>query len=294
MAKSAKSLFSGAGGGCAASGRREWAQIYSIYGSDEWQSVLFLLLQSFLSGAASLLLLLFSGDVLLRSRSLLPSLPPAVLRSSVALLGSSLLLLSVCLLAAAAGLLHSSSALRREVSQRMVASVPDWSSVRTALDVRCGRGLLLSSIARQLKKQGARGRVVGLLPSRAAALSALRRAAADGVHEYVTCREGHARSLPFPDAHFDVVASAASLGDEAGRGLGEMVRVLRPGGVGVVWDLRRRGVPDLAHRLREMRMDEVRVSERLAACLAASHIVSFRKPLSESAATAADWRTNIY
>lgn len=110
------------------------------------------------------------------------------------------------------------------------------------------------------------------------------------MQEYVTCREGDVRRLPFPDNYFDVVTSALSVhtvGKERGtqmaeaaaermRVLGELVRVLRPGGLGVVWDLLY--VPEYVRRLQELRMEDVRVSERVAAFMVSSHIVTFRKP----------------
>ncbi|KAE9461977.1 hypothetical protein C3L33_06117, partial [Rhododendron williamsianum] len=66
----------------------------------------------------------------------------------------------------------------------------------------------------------------------------------EGVQEYVTCREGDVRRLPFTDNYFDVVVSAVFLhmvGKEFGgktaavaaermRRLGEVVRVLMLGG----------------------------------------------------------------
>lgn len=110
------------------------------------------------------------------------------------------------------------------------------------------------------------------------------------MQEYVTCREGDVRRLPFLDNYFDVVTSAVFLhtvGKEHGprtleaaaermRVLGELVRVLRPGGVGVVWDLIH--VPEYVRRLQELLMEDVRVSERVTAFMVSSHIVTFRKP----------------
>lgn len=111
-----------------------------------------------------------------------------------------------------------------------------------------------------------------------------------GVQEYVTCREGDVRRLPFGDNYFDVVVSAVFLhtvGKEYGqktveaaaertRVLGEAVRVLKPGGVGVVWDLVH--VPEYVRRLQELRMEEIRVSKRVTAFMVKSHMVSFKKP----------------
>ena len=112
----------------------------------------------------------------------------------------------------------------------------------------------------------------------------------EGVGEYVTCREGDARRLPFPDDYFDVVVSGVfvhTVGREYGhrsaeaaaermRAVGEVVRVMKPGGVGVVWDLLH--VPEYVRRLQEMKMEDIRVSERVTAFMVSSHIVSFGKP----------------
>ena len=111
-----------------------------------------------------------------------------------------------------------------------------------------------------------------------------------GVQEYVTCREGDVRTLPFGDNYFDVVVSSVfvhTVGKEHGqksveaaaermRVLGEIVRVVKPGGLCVVWDLLH--VPEYVRRLQELKMEDIRVSERVTAFMAASHIVSFRKP----------------
>ncbi|KAH0453571.1 hypothetical protein IEQ34_017895 [Dendrobium chrysotoxum] len=273
---------------------RDWMQIYSIYGTDEWQTVAFLIFHSFLFALLSLLLLIYFTPFLLSIHSLLPSLPLPFLRFAASFSGSFLSLSSLCLLFAAANVLYSSLPLRWLMAQRMLAAVPNWFAVRTALVLGCGRGILLNAVALQLKKEGSSGRVVGLDRDRDTAVSALRRAGAEGVQEYVTCREGDAHRLPFPDGYFDVVVSAVYLGRqgesavERGRGIGEVVRVLKPGGMGVLWDLA--CAPEFAQRLKDMRMEEVWVSERVTAYMVGSHIVSFRKPITVSIE---DWRANI-
>ncbi|XP_008809910.1 malonyl-[acyl-carrier protein] O-methyltransferase [Phoenix dactylifera] len=298
--------------GKAAAGGRDWTQLHAIYGTDEWQTVAFLALHAALFASLSLLLLLYFPHVLAFLRAVAPAAPLPALRFAAGFVGSVAALSALCLLYAAADVLYSSLALRWEMAQRMVAAVPDWSAVRTALDVGCGRGMLLNAVAMQMKKEGSGGRVVGLDGRRETAVAALRRARAEGVQEYVTCREGDARRLPFADGYFDVVVSAVHLSGlgrraggkspasaaaaaERGRGLGEMVRVLKPGGMGVVWDLV--SGPEYAQRLREMRMEDVRVSDRVTAYMVGSHIVSFRKPLDPAAGMESllplDWRANI-
>lgn len=124
-------------------------------------------------------------------------------------------------------------------------------------------------------------------------------------------RAGDPRRLPFSDGYFDVVVSAVfvhCVGKEHGsrtaaavaermRVLGEMVRVLKPGGVGVVWDLIH-AAEEYAHRLAELRMEDVRVSERVTAFMVSSHVVSFRKPRqpehhqASAGEVTLDWRFN--
>ncbi|CAK9175254.1 unnamed protein product [Ilex paraguariensis] len=182
-----------------------------------------------------------------------------VARFAAGFTGSVTALSAVCLFFAAANIFYSSVILRWDMAQRMVSSVNDWSTVKHALDLGCGRGILLNAVALQLKKAGSSGRVVGLDPTRmkkVSTLSTLRTAGIEGVQEYVTCREGDPRTLPFGDNSFDVVVSAAfvhTVGKEFGqksaaaaaermRVLGEVVRVLKPSGVGVVWDLVHAGI----------------------------------------------------
>lgn len=92
-----------------------------------------------------------------------------------------------------------------------------------ALDVACGTGVLARSL---FARAGTSGVVDGLDPDpgmlAVAALSA----------PAITWQQGVAEALPYPDQSFDVVASQFGLmffADRA-RAVGEMVRVLVPGG----------------------------------------------------------------
>lgn len=282
-------------------------QIYAIYGMDEWQTLLFLLFHAIVISFLSVLLLLyFSPFSLFLHSYIFPSLPPPFSRFISGFLGSLTAISAVCLFFASANIFYSAVSLHWEMAQRMLASVTDWSTVRTALDVGCGRGILLNSVALMLKKQGSSGRVVGLDRRRKTTLATLRTAGIEGVQEYVTCREGDPRRLPFSDSYFDVVVSGvylhtvgkeyghrtAAAAAERGRALGEVVRVLKPGGVGVVWDLV--CVPEYVERLRELRMEEIRVSKRVTAYMVSSHIVSFRKPREGTVGVETlDWRGSI-
>ncbi|KAL3647064.1 hypothetical protein CASFOL_008032 [Castilleja foliolosa] len=275
--------------------KRDWTQIYAIYGVEDWQTPLFLFIHAVAFSVLSVLFLLyFEPACYYLQHFLLPG--PASARFAAGFTGSVTALSAVCLFYAAANFFYSAVSLRWEMSQRMVSAVPDWSAVKHALDLGCaGRGVLLNAVALQLKKSGSSGRVVGLKPARSVAgivdpTCILRTAGIEGVQKYVTCRPGDPRTLPFGDGYFDVVVSAVFLhtvGKEFGpksaaaaaermKVLVEVVRVLKAGGVGVVWDLVH--APEYARRLNEMKMEDVTVSERVMAFKVSSHIVSFRKP----------------
>ncbi|KAK6946763.1 Methyltransferase type 11 [Dillenia turbinata] len=270
---------------------RGCSQIYAVYGMDEeWQTLLFLIIHATLFSFLAFLILLYFDLLCFHFDSLFPSLPLGTSRFAAGFAASVTAISAACLFFAAGNIFYSSLALHWDMSQRMLNSVSDWSSVKHVLAVGSGRGILLNSVAMQLKKEGSFGRVVGFDRRKATVSSTLNTAKVEGVQEYVTCREGDPRTLPFSDNYFDVVVSAVFLhtvGKEFGprtaaaaaermRVLGEVVRVLKPGGVGVVWDLLH--VPEYVQRLQELKMEEIRVSERVTAFMVSSHIVSFRKP----------------
>ncbi|KAG6793873.1 hypothetical protein POTOM_003097 [Populus tomentosa] len=333
---------------------RDWTQIYRIYGMEQWQTLLFLTFQAILFSILSILFLLYFQPICQFLDTLFiftPTPTPtsstgggSAARFAAGFTGCVTALSAVCLFFAAGNFFYSAVGLHYEMAQRIVSCVNDWSTVKVALDIGCGRGILLNAVATQLKKTGSSGRVVGLDRSKRTTLSTLRTANMEGVGEYVTCREGDVRSLPFGDNYFDVVVSATfvhtvgkeyghrtveaaaermrvlgvgeyvtcregdvrslpfgdnyfdvvvsatfvhTVGKEYGhrtveaaaermRVLGEMVRVLKPCGVGVLWDLLH--VPEYVRRLQELKMEDIRVSERVTAFMVSSHIVSFRKP----------------
>ncbi len=91
------------------------------------------------------------------------------------------------------------------------------------LDVACGTGVLACAAA---ERAGPEGRVVGLDPN--AGMLAVARPKSDRIE----WREGRAESLPYPDDSFDAVVSQFGLMffEDRAAALGEMMRVLRPGG----------------------------------------------------------------
>lgn len=291
---------------------RDWTQIYAIYGMDDWQTPFFLLIHAVIFSALSVFFLLYFEPICYFTQQLIPIFGPGFARFLTGFVGSVTALSSLCLFFAAANFFYSSVSLQWDMAQRIVNGVSDWSTVRQALDLGCGRGILLNAVALQLKKSGSSGRVVGLDPSKArknkpATLSTLRTAGLEGVQEYVTCRAGDPRTLPFSDNYFDVVVSSVfvhTVGKEFGprsaaaaaermRVLGEVVRVLKPGGVGVVWDLVH--VPEYVQRLQELNVEDIKVSERVTAFMVSSHVVSFKKPSQHFVGpneVRLDWRFN--
>lgn len=271
---------------------RDWTQIYSIYGMDQWQTLVFLLFHALLFTTLSIFYLFYFNPICIFFDTLLSltTLPRGAARFAAGFTGSVTALSALCLFFAAANFFYSSVPLHHDMALRMVNAVNDWSTVKHALDLGCGRGILLNAVATQMKKEGSSGRVVGLDRSKRKTLRTLRTAKLEGVGEYVTCREGDVRRLPFGDNYFDVVVSGVfvhTVGKEHGhrtveaaaermRCVGELVRVLKSGGVGVVWDLLH--VPEYVKRLQELKMEDIRVSERVTAFMVSSHIVSFRKP----------------
>ncbi|CAM8891195.1 hypothetical protein QQ045_027997 [Rhodiola kirilowii] len=285
---------------------RDWGQIYAIYGMDEWQTLMFLLLHAIFFSFLSVLFLVYFDSVCFFFEWIFLSDGGA--RFAAGFTGCVTALSSMCLFFAAGNIFYSSVSLHWDMAQRMVSLVNDWSTVKHALDVGCGRGMLLNTVALQLKKAGSSGRVVGL-DQKITTLSTLRTAKMEGVQKYVTCREGDTRRLPFSDNYFDVVVSGLSIhkmGKEHGgkkteesaaaaaermRVIVEVARVLKPGGVGVIWDLVH--VPEYVRRLQELRMEDICVSERVTAFMVTSHIVSFRKPKQHMIAPAEvrlEWR----
>jgi ubiquinone/menaquinone biosynthesis C-methylase UbiE len=106
---------------------------------------------------------------------------------------------------------------------RILADMARVAPGQRVLDVACGTGVLACAAAERV---GPGGAVTGLDPNDEML------AVARGKNTPVEWRNGHAESLPFADASFDRVASQFGLmffADKAA-GLGEMMRVLRPGG----------------------------------------------------------------
>ncbi len=126
---------------------------------------------------------------------------------------------------------------------RLGALLPD----ERVVDVGCGAGFDSLIAARMV---GAEGSVIGV-DMTPAMLDKAREGAATAGAANVTFREGYAEALPVPDSWADVVISngALNLIPDKAAALGEMARVLKPGGRLQVADiLVQRPVPRSAKR----------------------------------------------
>jgi ubiquinone/menaquinone biosynthesis C-methylase UbiE len=120
-------------------------------------------------------------------------------------------------------------ALEQRLLFELIGPVAD----RTVLDVGCGDGALASELAR-------RGAIVtGLDPDPAMIAAARRRGETAGARLRLVA--GHAKRLPFADAAFDRVVAVTVLCfvRDGARAVGEMARVLKPGGRLVIGELGR-------------------------------------------------------
>jgi ubiquinone/menaquinone biosynthesis C-methylase UbiE len=119
----------------------------------------------------------------------------------------------------------------RGLAERLGAFRPDGGDV---LEVAPGPGFLATEMAR-----GGKFRVTGLDISKTFVALARKNAAEAGVR--AEFREGNASDMPFAANSFDLLVCRAAFKNfsQPEKALGEMRRVLRPGGTGVIIDLRR-------------------------------------------------------
>jgi ubiquinone/menaquinone biosynthesis C-methylase UbiE len=151
------------------------------------------------------------------------------------------------------------------------------------LDVGCGRGLLLIGAAKRLTS----GRVTGVdiwspedLSSNSA--DAVRsNARAEGVADRIRIEDADARKLPFANESFDAVVSSTAIHnikerEERRQAIGEMVRVLKPGGRLALFDILH--TTDYARELRALGLTDVSLSPLSFPWCMPARSVTARKP----------------
>lgn len=158
--------------------------------------------------------------------------------------------------------------LYRSVAQQVSARVPPGGAV---LDVGTGPGHLLLELARRRPDV----RLAGIDPSPDMVAHARRRTTTADVHERVDLRVAAAESLPFDDESFDAVVSTLSAHHWADVSVAvrEQARIVRPGGVLWVFDLRRRPAREAAQQLSSQPAFAVRPARlgRLATTVLVGH-----------------------
>jgi len=199
-----------------------------------------------------------------------------------AVLAAWLGLIGVVCGAEAVWMIWSSNKGKMAVVRRLVAALPLRPDDR-ALDVGCGRGLVLHAVAKRLPK----GEAVGIDiwnshdQSGNSPEATLRNAALEGVADRVRVVNADMRRLPFADSSFAAVTSSLAIHNLAGRedrrqAVAEIARVLQPGGTVALLDFR--NTKEYAEDLSRAGLRDVHLSGLRLAMFPPVRIVTARKP----------------
>ena len=177
---------------------------------------------------------------------------------------SIILFIGICFLATSGIMYWSSRVGKLKARDRILDGLP-WRGDEKVLDVGCGRGLLLIGAAKRLKSGRATGVDIwsqddlsGNSPDATRA-----NAKAEGVADKIKIETADARKLSFPDASFDTVLSGLAIHniatpEERETALGEIVRVLKPGGRLALFDIFHSG--EYAKVLQKLGLADVQLS----------------------------------
>jgi SAM-dependent methyltransferase len=179
-------------------------------------------------------------------------------------------------------MLWGSKYCKLRLRDRLLARIA-WRGDETVLDVGCGHGLLLIGAARKLTTGKAIGIDLWQSTDQAGNCpeATWENVRIEGVADRVEIKDGDAHRMPFADATFDVIVSSWAIHniyDAAGRtqALGEIVRVLKPGGQVIIVDIRH--AREYVGVLRERGMTEVKMSGPSFLFVIPSFTVTGRKP----------------
>ncbi len=139
-------------------------------------------------------------------------------------------------------MLVTNQQLRLTARRRMMEAVA-WRGDEMVLDVGCGNGFLLLEAAKHLTT----GKAIGIDvwqegAGHQSADIARRNAPIEGVADKIDVQNVDARKMPFERETFDVIVSSLALhhmgtGSDREQALQEMIRVLKPGGMIVLYDM---------------------------------------------------------
>jgi len=129
----------------------------------------------------------------------------------------------------------SGTAVFQRIYEILARDIADHCSEGSLLDVGTGPGWLLV----KLHELAPGLKLTGLDASGAMVAKARENIESSGLSDRIAVEQGNARCMPFSDASFDAVVSTGSIHHwkDPIAALGEVHRVLRPGGLGLLYDL---------------------------------------------------------